>query len=128
MSDKNKQARVLIVDDEPHILMALEFLIKQKGYQLQKAENGHEALQIIEQFKPNIAILDVMMPEMDGFELARIIRSKEEYADITILFLTAKGTQADRFHGYETGAEIYMTKPFDNDELMATLEELLTYG
>jgi DNA-binding response OmpR family regulator len=119
--------KVLIVDDEPNILIALEFLIRQEGYEVHKAQDGQQALQVLNYFKPQIAILDVMMPRMDGFELAKRIRDQEELADTAIVFLTAKGTQEDRFKGYANGAEVYLTKPFDNQELIDTINDLISY-
>ena len=118
--------KVLIVDDEPNILIALEFLIRQEGYEVHKAQDGQQALQVLNYFKPQIAILDVMMPRMDGFELAKRIRDQEELADTAIVFLTAKGTQEDRFKGYANGAEVYLTKPFDNQELIDTINDLIS--
>lgn len=119
--------KVLIVDDEPNILIALEFLIRQEGYEVQKAKDGQQALQILNDFRPNVTILDVMMPRMDGFELAKRIRNQEELAETAIVFLTAKGTQEDRFTGYANGAEVYLTKPFDNQELIDTINELINH-
>lgn len=119
--------KVLIVDDEPNILIALEFLIRQEGYEVQKANDGQQALQVLKNFRPDVAILDVMMPRMDGFELAKRIRNQEELANTAIVFLTAKGTQEDRFTGYANGAEVYLTKPFDNQELIDTINELISY-
>lgn len=119
--------KVLIVDDEPNILIALEFLIRQEGYEVQKAKDGQQALQILNDFRPNVTILDVMMPRMDGFELAKRIRNQEELAETAIVFLTAKGTQEDRFTGYANGAEVYLTKPFDNQELIDTINELISH-
>lgn len=128
MSTKRADKKILIVDDEPHILVALEFLISQQGYQVKKARNGRNALEILATFTPNLAVLDVMMPEMDGFELAKAIRSQEALSDTTIIFLTAKGTQEDRFKGYATGAEVYITKPFDNEDLINTINELIEFN
>lgn len=122
------QARILLVDDEPNILVALEFLVKKEGYQVYKAENGEQALKAMASSQPHIVILDVMMPGMDGFEVAHKIRTDSRYDDTRIIFLTAKGTQEDRFRGYATGGEIYITKPFDNDELINTINEVIEFG
>lgn len=127
--EKDLQKRsVLIVDDEPNILVALDFLLQKEGYEVLKASNGVEALEIIEKSPPVIVVLDVMMPEMDGFEVARRIRSNEDNQDIRIIFLTAKGTDADRFEGYDKGGEVYLTKPFDNEEFITTVNEVIEYG
>ncbi|MEN0005723.1 MAG: response regulator [Bacteroidota bacterium] len=120
--------KVLLVDDEPNILVALEFLVTKEGYQVYKASNGKEALERMYTIVPDIVVLDVMMPEMDGFEVAKAIRTDVQFSDTKIVFLTAKGTQQDRFRGYDNGAEVYITKPFDNDELINTLNETVAYG
>ena len=120
--------RILLVDDEPNILLALEFLFEQEGYTIQKAFDGLQALEQLVLFKPNIIVLDVMMPGLDGFEVARRIRTMEGYDDVRIIFLTAKGTSQDKRQGYSSGGEIYITKPFDNDELVRTVNEVVEYG
>lgn len=120
--------KVLLVDDEPSIRVALAFLIKQLGYQVMEATNGEEALELLAQHQPNVVILDVMMPRLDGFEVARRIRTQPLYAEVKIVFLTARGTEEDRFDGYGSGGELYITKPFDNAELVNTIRELVEYG
>ena len=127
MADKTN-TKVLLVDDEPNILVALEFLVKKEGYRVFKAQNGEQALAAMAAEQPNIVLLDVMMPGMDGFELARKIRANDKYDHTRIIFLTAKGTQEDRFQGYATGGEVYITKPFDNDELINTINEVIEFG
>lgn len=128
MPIKRSNKPVLIVDDEPNILVAIEFLLAQKGYRVAQATNGPEALEKAEILQPDIVILDVMMPGMDGFAVARHIRENPRLDGVRIIFLTARGTQEDRFRGYETGGEVYLTKPFDNEELMATVQEVLEFG
>ncbi len=123
-----KKATILLVDDEPNILVPLEFLVKQQGYQVEKATSGQEALDKMPGCLPDLVILDVMMPGMDGFEVARRIRQDERFENTRIIFLTAKGSQADRQSGYSTGGEIYLVKPFDNDELIDIVNELLAFG
>ncbi|MCB0563572.1 MAG: response regulator [Phaeodactylibacter sp.] len=127
MTDKTN-TKVLLVDDEPNILVALEFLVKKEGYQVFKAENGEQALLAMAAHLPEIVVLDVMMPGMDGFEVARKIRAEAQYDKSQIIFLTAKGTQEDRFKGYATGGEVYITKPFDNDDLINTINEVVEFG
>lgn len=122
------QAKILIVDDEPNIVTALEFLLEREGYRIKKAYNGMEALAVARQFHPDIVLLDVMMPEMDGFEAARRIRQLPSLENAKIIFLTAKGTQSDRQTGYNNGAEYYIVKPFDNAELVGVVNEVLVYG
>ena len=124
----NAAVKVLLVDDEPNILIALEFLIKQLGYQVFTATNGDEALVAMQQHQPNVAVLDVMMPRMSGFDVAKKIRADESFDHTKIVFLTALGTQEDRFEGYGSGAEIYVTKPFNNEDLVNTIQELVEYG
>lgn len=119
---------VLLVDDEPNILVALEYLVKQAGYRVAKARNGEDALAAVDRHRPHIVVLDVMMPGMDGFEVARRIRSNEDYEDTRIIFLTAKGTKEDRSQGYAKGGEVYLTKPFDNEELINTINEVVEFG
>ncbi|HMQ50238.1 MAG TPA: response regulator [Saprospiraceae bacterium] len=122
------ETTVLLVDDEPNILIALEFLIQKEGYRVLKAQQGAEALQLMQLHQPEIVVLDVMMPEMDGFEVARKIRSNEAFDKTRIIFLSAKGTQKDRLNGYANGGEIYLTKPFDNQEVLNTINEVVEFG
>ncbi len=119
---------VLLVDDEPNILVALEFLIRQQGLKVFKASNGHKALELMAAHVPSIVVLDVMMPGMNGFEVARKIRNNPAFEDVRIIFLTAKGTQADRLNGYANGGEIYLTKPFENQELIDIINEVVEFG
>lgn len=119
---------VLLVDDEPNILVALEFLIKQQGLRVFKASNGHKALELMATHVPSIVVLDVMMPGINGFEVARKIRNNPAFEDVRIIFLTAKGTQADRLNGYANGGEIYLTKPFENQELIDIINEVVEFG
>ncbi|MCB0640137.1 MAG: response regulator [Phaeodactylibacter sp.] len=120
--------KILLVDDEPNILTALEFLMQQEGFETATALNGELALEKLSDFHPDIMILDVMMPGMDGFSVAKAIRQQPIYQDLRIIFLTAKGTTADRFNGYASGGEIYLTKPFDNEELLNVVSEVVEFG
>ena len=120
--------KVLIVDDEPNIVMAVEFLLQREGYHTQKAYDGLQALEIAADFQPDIVILDVMMPELNGFEAGRRIRQMPALENTRIIFLTAKGTQKDKQTGYESGAEMYMIKPFENEDLVAAVNEMMAYG
>ena len=126
--DTAPQSKVLIVDDEPNIVVALEFLLQREGYHTEKAFNGLQALECAANFLPDIVVLDVMMPGMDGFEVARQIRQSPALDHSKIVFLTAKGTQRDKSSGYDSGGEYYMVKPFDNDEFVSTLNEIRAYG
>lgn len=128
MADTARKAKVLLVDDEPNILLAIEFLVLQQGYEVSTATNGEEALQVAAAFVPDIIVLDVMMPGMDGYEVARHIRANPSWDHIRIIFLTAKGAPADRMQGYASGGEVYITKPFDNDYLITTINEVHEFG
>lgn len=121
-------ATVLIVDDEPNILEAIEFLLKTEGYRVLKAFNGLQALELAAAEHPEIVVLDVMMPGIDGFETATRLRKLPEMEYAKILFLTAKGALKDKENGYASGAEYYMVKPFDNDFLVSTVNEMMAYG
>ncbi len=125
---KQTPTRILIVDDEPNIVIAIEFLLKREGHDIETAFNGAEALEKAGFFKPDLLILDVMMPGMDGFEVARHVRENADLDNVKIVFLTAKGTQRDKATGYASGAEYYLVKPFDNDELVQTITEIIEYG
>lgn len=119
---------MLIVDDEEHIAAALEFLMQDRGYQTSVAHNGKQAVEKCLAENPDVVILDVMMPEMDGLQVAQKLREHEVTADVPIVFLTAKGTAADKLLGYQKGGDIYLAKPFDNEELCQIIDELLAYG
>ena len=95
---------------------------------IEKAFDGAQALALASQFVPDIVVLDVMMPGMNGFEVAAQIRKQPELEHTKIIFLTAKGTQRDKETGYAKGAEAYLLKPFDNEELVLVVQEMLAYG
>ena len=126
--EQEKIPQILLVDDEPAILFVLEYLLAKEGYLIQKASNSAEALETLKTFVPDVAILDVMMPGIDGFELAKIIRQNPLCENVQIVFLTTKGTKKDRQTGYSSGGEVYIIKPFDNDDLLLTIKDLLKYG
>lgn len=128
MNTSGNSAKVLVVDDEPNIVLALEFLLQREGYNVEKAFNGLQALEIADTFHPDIVVLDVMMPGMDGFEVARKMRNNPGLEYAKIVFLTAKGTQRDKESGYASGAEYYMIKPFDNEDFVNTINEIMAYG
>ena len=121
-------AKILIVDDEPNIVVALEFLLAQRGFQTAVAHQGEEALRLFSSFAPDLVVLDVMMPGMDGFEVARQIRSNPQYPNTRIIFLTARSTDEDRLKGYANGGDVYLPKPFDNEALLTTIKEVILYG
>lgn len=121
-------AKVLIADDEQNILISLEFLMKREGYQVSVAHDGQEAVDAVAKDKPNLMLLDAMMPKKTGFEVCQEIRSNPAYADIIILMLTAKGRDTDMAKGIALGANAYMVKPFSTKELAQKVRELLSAG
>ncbi len=128
MDISGSSAKILVVDDEPNIVVALEYLLQREGYEVRKAYNGQEALECMETWTPEIVVLDVMMPGMNGFEVARLLRQLPSLELTKIIFLTAKGTERDKQSGYASGAEYYMIKPFDNDVFVSTVNEIMAYG
>lgn len=117
--------QVLIVDDEPNIVLSVEFLMKREGYEVVTAADGQEALDILADERPDLVILDVMMPRKNGFEVCAEVRADAQLADIPILMLTAKGREAEIKKGLSLGADAYITKPFSTHELVARVNELL---
>jgi DNA-binding response OmpR family regulator len=120
--------KLLIVDDEAHIRMLIEQTLEDledEGVELLFAENGEEALQIIQQERPNLVFLDVMMPKMSGMEVCFKVKKELQIENVYIILLTAKGQEVDRQKGLDMGADRYMTKPFDPDEMIAIAEEIL---
>jgi DNA-binding response OmpR family regulator len=117
--------KVLIADDEPNILISLEFLMKREGHQVLLARNGVEALELIRRERPGLVLLDVMMPGKNGYEVCQAVRADEALAGTKILMLSAKGRDTDIAQGLGVGADGYMTKPFSTLELAARVRELL---
>jgi DNA-binding response OmpR family regulator len=119
---------ILIVDDEPHIRILISQTLEEledEGVELLTANNGEEALEIIQEEKPNLVFLDVMMPKLNGFEVCQKVKNELNMPDIYIIMLTAKGQEFDKQKGNEVGADLYMTKPFDPDEILAKAIEVL---
>jgi two-component system, OmpR family, alkaline phosphatase synthesis response regulator PhoP len=117
--------RVLIVDDEPNIVTSLEFLMREGDYDVRIARNGDEALLLLESFRPNLLLLDVMLPRRSGLEVCREIRGNPAFVEVKIVMLTAKGRDLEREEGLGLGADAYVTKPFSTKELMSTVRGLL---
>ena len=117
--------KVLIVDDEPNIVISLEFLMAQNGFHVRKAKSGEEALEIVSEYMPDLILLDIMLPFRSGFEVCQIIRSKKEFENIKIIMLTAKGREADIERGKAAGADSYIIKPFSTKDLVDKVRELL---
>ena len=118
--------RILVVDDTPANIQTVAAILKGQGYQLSVATNGKQALDVIEKIRPDLILLDVMMPELDGFETCQRIKSTEAWRDIPIIFLTAKTDTADLVKGFEMGAVDYVGKPFNAHELLARVNTHLT--
>ena len=116
---------VLIADDEPNIVVSLEYLLEKNGYSVKVARNGEEALGYVQQFRPDLILLDVMLPLKNGFEVCQKIRQTPEWRDIRIIMLTAKGREIEVSKGLALGADAYITKPFSTKELMAEVRKLL---
>lgn len=119
---------ILIVDDEPHIRILIEQTLEEledEGVELLTATNGEEALEIIQEEKPDLVFLDVMMPKMNGFEVCHTVKNQLGMPDVYIIMLTAKGQEFDKKKGAEVGADLYMTKPFDPDEILEKAIEVL---
>jgi DNA-binding response OmpR family regulator len=120
--------KVLIADDEPSIVAAVEFLLRRSGYEVEVARNGDEALKSVEASPPDLVLLDVMMPAKSGYEVCRRLRERAEWRNVKIIMLTAKGRDAEVSKGLMLGADVYITKPFSTRDLMAKINVLLEQG
>lgn len=116
---------VLVVDDEPNIVLSIKFLINQQGYAVRTASNGEEALQELSRQIPDLILLDIMMPKPDGYEVCQKIRATPEWKDIPVIMLTAKGRDVEKQKGLAMGADDYITKPFATHELVAKVRAVL---
>lgn len=119
---------ILIVDDELSILVPLQFLMEKEGYTSKLAQSGKDAINKIAVIRPDLILLDIMLPDLDGYEIYQMIRQREEWNSIRIIFLTAKNREADMAKGLAMGADAYITKPFSNTELMGKIRELIGPG
>jgi len=117
--------KILIVDDEPNIVIPLQFLMEQNGYLTLVAQSGEEALESISKEKPDLVLLDIMLPGVDGFEVCEIVRLNPEWRNTRIIFLTAKGRDVDIAKGMVLGADEYITKPFSNQQIIDAVTKLL---
>ncbi len=118
--------RLLVVDDEPNLLRAVAVCLRSEGYDVQTARTGAEALLRLAETVPDLIVSDIRMPGMDGYQLARQIRTSSRTALVPIVFLTAKDETADRIEGFRAGVDAYLTKPFEPDELVAVITNILT--
>ena len=118
--------RILIVDDEPNIVLALELLMKKEGYEVHTVADGERAVQAAKELRPDLILLDIMMPKMDGYEVCQRIRSDVLLKDVSIIMLTAKGREVEREKGMALGADHYITKPFSTRQVVMKVREILT--
>ncbi len=116
---------VLIVDDEPNIVLSLQFLMKKAGFDVRVARDGEEALAEVGREAPDIMLLDVMMPKRDGFDVCQTVRANPDWAGMRIIMLTARGRDIEREKGLALGADDYITKPFSTRDVLAQVEKLL---
>ncbi len=117
--------RILIVDDEPNIVVPLEFLMEQNDFDVQTAETGEKALDLITNWKPDLILLDIMLPGMDGYEVCQKIRQENELKQTKIVFLSAMARSIDVAKGMGLAANEYITKPFANDYVISVIKDLL---
>jgi len=120
-----RASRILIADDEPNIVTSLEFLMQASGYDVRVARDGEEALQLVDSFRPDLVLLDVMMPLRSGNEVCRAIRDNPACRSVKVVMLSANGGNADIVQGLELGADAYLTKPFSTKNLVAQVRDLL---
>jgi DNA-binding response OmpR family regulator len=119
------QKKILIVDDEPNIVISLEFLMQREGFEVFVANDGEAALQSVAAHAPDLILLDIMLPKVNGFEVCRQLRTNPDRQALKILMLTAKGRETEMAKGMALGADAYTTKPFSTRELVAQVKQLL---
>jgi len=119
---------VLVAEDEPNIVLSLEFLLKKEGYEVRVATDGEEALREIESAPPDLVLLDVMIPKRDGYDVCQTIRANPEWNEVRIIMLTAKGLEVEREKGLALGADDYITKPFSTRELSERVKNIIGSG
>lgn len=117
--------KILIVDDEPNIVISLEFLMKKEGFEVAVAVDGEEALTKVDSFRPDLVLLDVMMPKKSGFEVCEALRADPEKAGLQVVMLTAKGRETEVAKGLAIGADAYVTKPFSTKDLVLKVKGML---
>jgi DNA-binding NarL/FixJ family response regulator len=124
-TNAQSQKELLLVDDDPNLILLVKDYLEFRGYKVITAENGREALEVLESQVPDLIVCDIMMPEMDGYALVKHIRENPRTSWIPVLFLSAKGQSQDRVKGLNMGADVYMVKPFEPEELVAQVESSL---
>lgn len=118
-------SKILIVDDEPNIVMSLEYLMRKNGHDVFIARNGSEALDILSKEVPDLILLDIMMPDVDGYEICASVKENPTFKLTKVVFLSAKSKISDIEKGYEVGADLYITKPFSTRNLLKQVTDLL---
>ncbi len=121
----DRPRKILIVDDEPNIVVPLQFLMEQNGYQVKIAETGEAAIDLMERFRPDLVLLDIMLPGVNGLEVCQMLREDPELKETKIVLVSALGRDVDMAKGMAMGADAYITKPFANREIVARVNELL---
>ena len=116
---------ILVVDDSPTQQKLVAAALTKSGYRVLTADDGDEALEVVARERPAIVVLDVVMPRKNGFQVCRQLKSAVETRDIKVLLLTSKGNESDRFWGLKQGADAYLTKPFEDDQLIAHIRQLI---
>ena len=116
--------KVLIVDDEPNILMSLEFLMKKEGYRVFIARDGEEAFDIIKSEVPDVVLLDIMMPKKDGYQVCQFIKTTSDYSHAKVIFMSAKSKEGDIEKGIDLGADLYISKPFSTRDLLSKVNAM----
>ncbi|HVL74554.1 MAG TPA: response regulator [Noviherbaspirillum sp.] len=119
------QKKILIADDEPNIVISLEYLMRREGFEVAVATDGEAALQAMAARPPDLILLDIMLPKKDGFEVCQQIRANPDWQQVKVVMLTAKGRESEVAKGMALGADAYMTKPFSTRELVAQVKQLL---
>jgi DNA-binding response OmpR family regulator len=128
MGEDSVPYSVLVVEDEPHIIESLSFLMKRAGHKVRIARDGDAAIRTMEAEKPDLVILDITLPRRDGLDVCRTIRADDRWRDVRVIMLTARGRELDRRKGLETGADDYILKPFSTSEIVQRVEALLESG
>ena len=118
-------ARILIADDEPNIVLALELLMRREGHEIRSVGDGEQAVEAAKTFGPDLILLDVMMPKMDGYEVCQRLRADPALKGVAIVMLTAKGREVEREKGMALGADLYITKPFSTRDVVRRVKEVL---
>jgi DNA-binding response OmpR family regulator len=126
MADSKR--KVLIADDEPNIVAALEYLLRSSGYDTRVVSDGEQALALLESYVPDVVLLDIMMPVKSGYEVCQRMRERPEWRHIKIVMLSAKGREAEVSKGLSLGADLYITKPFSTEELIAAINGFFDQG